>query len=150
MDTVSKSQRSYNMSRIKSKNTKPEILVRKKLYSQGIRYRLHSKDLPGKPDISINKYNLVIDIRGCFWHRHKDCKYSSIPKSNSTYWQKKIKKNQERDLINSKLLKEKGYKIFIIWECQTKDEIKLDSQIKKISNFIKGKGFLSTKSLNIN
>ena len=150
MDTVSKSQRSFNMSRIKSKNTKPEILVRKKLYREGIRYRVHSKKLPGKPDISINKYSLVIDVRGCFWHGHKDCKYSSSPKSNSTYWQKKIKRNQERDFINFKSLKEKGYKTFIIWECQTKDEKKLDNQIKKISNFLKGKGFLSTKPFNTN
>ena len=108
------------MSRIKSKNTKPEIIVRKKLFSKGIRYRLHSKKLPGKPDISIYKYGLIIDVRGCFWHGHENCKFSSIPKSNSGYWLNKIKKNIERDSKNQTLLSKLGYTIFIIWECETK------------------------------
>ena len=139
MDTVSKSQRSYNMSRIKSKNTRPETLVRKKLFHAGIRYRLHSKKFVGRPDIIIQKYKLIIDIRGCFWHGHENCKYSSSPKSNTSYWSNKIIKNKERDSKNITSWRENGFNIFIIWECETKIEKTLYSKVAAINDYIKKK-----------
>ena len=137
MDTISKSQRSYNMSRIRSRNTKPEITVRQKLFSRGIRYRIHVKDLPGKPDIVIKKYKVVIEIKGCFWHKHEGCKYSSIPKSNTKYWINKIKKNVERDVINLKKLEEKKFKVFLLWECEIKNTDILNEKLNLISEYIK-------------
>ncbi len=137
MDTISKSQRSYNMSRIRSRNTKPEIIVRQKLFSKGIRYRIHVKDLPGKPDIVIKKYKVVIEIKGCFWHKHEGCRYSSTPKSNTKYWINKIKKNVERDVINLKKLKEKKFKVFLLWECEIKNTYILNEKLNQISKYIK-------------
>ena len=136
MDTVTKSQRSNNMSRIRSKNTKPEMLVRKKLFEAGIRYRIHVKDLAGKPDIAIKKYKLIIDVKGCFWHGHEGCKYSNTPKSNKSYWVPKIKKNKKRDIDNYKKLTEMGYKVFIIWECETKDKTQFIKRIKNITSLV--------------
>ena len=137
MDTISKSQRSYNMSRIRSRNTKPEIIVRQKLFSKGIRYRIHVKDLPGKPDIVIKKYKVVIEIKGCFWHKHEGCRYSSTPKSNTKYWINKIKKNVERDVINLKKLEEKKFKVFLLWECEIKNTDILNEKLNQISEYIK-------------
>ena len=137
MDTISKSQRSYNMSRIRSRNTKPEIIVRQKLFSKGIRYRIHVKDLPGKPDIVIKKYKVVIEIKGCFWHKHEGCRYSSTPKSNTKYWINKIKKNAERDVINLKKLEEKKFKVFLLWECEIKNTDILNEKLNQISEYIK-------------
>tara|TARA_B100000902_G_C27063073_1_gene790126 strand:- start:122 stop:550 length:429 start_codon:yes stop_codon:yes gene_type:complete len=137
MDTISKSQRSYNMSRIRSRNTKPEIIVRQKLFSKGIRYRIHVKDLPGKPDIVIKKYKVVIEIKGCFWHKHEGCRYSSTPKSNTKYWINKIKKNVERDVINLKKLEEKKFKVFLLWECEIKNTDILNEKLNQISKYIK-------------
>ena len=137
MDSISKSQRSYNMSRIRSRNTKPEIIVRQKLFSKGIRYRIHVKDLPGKPDIVIKKYKVVIEIKGCFWHKHEGCRYSSTPKSNTKYWINKIKKNVERDVINLKKLEEKKFKVFLLWECEIKNTDILNEKLNQISEYIK-------------
>ena len=135
MDTVSKSQRSYNMSRIRSKNTKPEIVVRQKLYNQGLRYRLHVKHLSGRPDIVIKKYKLIIEIRGCFWHGHRDCKYYSSPKTNSSYWSEKISRNKKRDKENGERLIKEGFKVFIIWECETKKIEVLNSKVEEIVSY---------------
>ena len=116
-DVHSKEQRSYNMSRIKGKNTKPEILVRKFLHSQGFRFRLHGKKLPGRPDIVLPKYRTVIFVHGCFWHGHKNCKYAKLPTTRIEFWKKKIERNKELDSINKrKLLKEK-IKVIEIWQC---------------------------------
>jgi DNA mismatch endonuclease (patch repair protein) len=115
------------MKKIKSENTQPEIFVRKFLFSRGFRYLLHVKNLPGKPDMVLPKYKSVIFINGCFWHGH-DCKLGSgsrIPKSNSQYWKQKIAKNIERDKNNIKKISELGYNVFVIWECEIKDENKL-------------------------
>ena len=117
-------QRSRNMSAIKSKNTKPEIKVRKVLHSMGYRFRLHSKDLPGSPDIVLPKYKTVIFVHGCFWHRHENCKYASTPKTRQEFWNKKFKENINRDNLNQANLSLKGWKIIIIWECQLKGDIK--------------------------
>ena len=115
-------QRSRNMSAIKSKNTKPEIAVRKLLHSMGYRFRLHRKDLPGSPDIVLPKYKTVIFVHGCFWHRHENCKYASTPKTRQEFWNKKFNENINRDKINQENLSSKGWKIIIVWECEIKDQ----------------------------
>ena len=115
-------QRSRNMSAIKSKNTKPEIKVRKVLHSMGYRFRLHSKDLPGSPDIVLPKYKTVIFVHGCFWHRHQNCKYASTPKTRQEFWNKKFNENINRDKLNQENLSSKGWKIIVVWECEIKDK----------------------------
>ena len=117
-------QRSRNMSAIKSKNTKPEIAVRKLLHSMGYRFRLHRKDLPGSPDIVLPKYKTVIFVHGCFWHRHENCKYASTPKTRKEFWEKKFRENINRDNLNQANLSLKGWKIIITWECQLKGDKK--------------------------
>ena len=115
-------QRSRNMSAIKSKNTKPEITVRKLLHSMGYRFRLHKKDLPGSPDIVLPKYKTVIFVHGCFWHRHENCKYASTPKTRQEFWEAKFRENINRDKLNQENLSSKGWKIIIVWECEIKDK----------------------------
>ena len=129
-DKISTKQRSSLMSRIKSKDTKPEITVRKHLHALGYRFRLYDKKLPGKPDIVLKKYKSAIQVRGCFWHQH-GCKYSNVPKSNKFYWIPKLKQNKERDRLNDKKLKKLGWKIIVIWECKLQNELK--KLIKKIN-----------------
>jgi DNA mismatch endonuclease (patch repair protein) len=116
MDVHSPKQRSYNMSKIKGKDTKPEILVRKWLWRKGFRYRLHRKDLPGKPDIVLTKYNAVLFIHGCFWHRH-GCHLSATPETRKDFWLSKLNGNVEREKLNFEKLLEKGWRIGVIWEC---------------------------------
>ena len=131
MDVHSKKQRSYNMSRIQSRDTKPEIIVRKLLHRYGLRFRLHRKDLHGKPDISLKKYNTVIFVNGCFWHSH-DCKYGKVsPKTNTEFWKQKRGKNSERDKLNNKLLKSSGWRVLTYWECEIKDFDLLNQKMKK-------------------
>jgi DNA mismatch endonuclease (patch repair protein) len=115
-------QRSRNMSAIKSKNTKPEIKVRKVLHSMGYRFRLHSKDLPGSPDIVLPKYKTVIFVHGCFWHRHENCKYASTPKTRQEFWEAKFRENINRDKLNQENLSSKGWKIIVVWECEINDK----------------------------
>ena len=117
-DRMTKAQRHYCMSRIRSKNTKPELIVRKHLFSHGYRYRINNKRLPGSPDIVLKKYKTIIFVNGCFWHGHEECKHYVIPKSNTEYWENKIKKNKERDTKQRALLRKLGWHIIIIWECQ--------------------------------
>lgn len=121
-DVHSKETRSYNMSRIKGKDTKPEMLVRKFLFANGFRYRLHDKNLPGKPDIVLPRYKTVIFVNGCFWHGHENCKYFVIPKTRTEWWKEKIGKNISNDIKNQMLLKEMGYKVIIVWGCEIKDK----------------------------
>ena len=126
-------QRSRNMSAIKSKNTKPEIKVRKVLHSMGYRFRLHSKDLPGSPDIVLPKYKTVIFVHGCFWHRHENCKYASTPKTRQEFWNKKFNDNILRDKKNLEILSSLGWKIIIIWECEIRNKkINLEQIIKNV------------------
>ena len=112
--------RSYNMSRIRGKNTKPEMLVRKYLFAHGFRYRLHSKNLPGKPDIVLPKYKTVIFVHGCFWHGHKDCKYFVVPKTRTDWWLNKINGNKANDAKKEQALEQAGWKVLVVWECQLK------------------------------
>ena len=113
--------RSYNMSRIRSKNTKPEITVRKFLYQQGFRYRLHVNNLPGTPDIVLPKYKTVIFIHGCFWHGHDNCKYAATPKTRTDWWLSKINSNKERDNKIKLSLKELNWTVYEIFECELKN-----------------------------
>lgn len=122
MDVHDKKTRSYNMSQIKGKNTKPEELVRKYLFSQGFRYRKNDKRLPGSPDIVLPKYKTVIFINGCFWHGHRDCKYFVWPKSNVEFWRNKIYSNVERDIKKTKQLTKLGWEVIIVWECELKND----------------------------
>ena len=135
-DVHSKETRSYNMSRIKGKNTKPEMLVRRFLHANGFRYKLHDKTLPGKPDIVLPKYKTLIFVHGCFWHGHKTCKYFVIPKTRTEWWLNKINGNIANDAKVAKALKKEGWKIINLWECQLKPaKIKrtLTSLLKKLS-----------------
>lgn len=118
-DNHTKEQRSYNMSRIRSKNNVPEERVRKFLFSKGFRYRKNDRKLPGCPDIVLPKYKTVIFVNGCFWHKHI-CKRFVWPSSNEEYWKKKILRNVERDELNIKELKERGWKVLVVWECELK------------------------------
>ncbi len=122
--------RSRNMAAIKSKNTKPEIEVRKLLHSMGYRFRLHMKDLPGNPDIVLKKYKTVIFVNGCFWHRHPNCKYASIPKTRPEFWSQKFKSNVERDKNNYIKIKNLGWKYIVVWECELKNRSDLVEKLK--------------------
>lgn len=123
-DVHDKQTRSYNMSQIKGKNTKPELLVRKFLFASGFRYRLNIKDLPGKPDLVLPKYKTVIFINGCFWHGHQGCRYFVRPQTRTDWWLEKITVTRFRDQCNIVHLKALGWNVIIIWECQLKKEIK--------------------------
>ena len=122
-DVHSKETRSYNMSRIKAKNTTPEMKVRKALFSEGFRYKLHDKKLSGKPDIVLPRYKTIIFVHGSLWHGHTDCKYYVIPKTLTKWWQCKIEKNILNYNKNISDLKESGWKVIILWECQSKKDI---------------------------
>lgn len=112
--------RSYNMSRIKGKDTKPELLVRKFLHAHGFRYKLHDTTLPGKPDLVLPKYKTVIFIHGCFWHGHTNCRYFVVPKTRTDWWLNKINTNRANDAKAVKALKKDGWKIITVWECRLK------------------------------
>lgn len=119
-DKLTAEQRSRNMAAIKSKNTKPEILVRKFLHANGYRYKLHDKTLFGKPDIVLPKYKTIIFVHGCFWHGHHNCKYATIPKTRTEWWTAKINRNKKTDKINTGKLRKEGWKIITVWECSLK------------------------------
>ena len=114
--------RSYNMSQIKGKNTKPEEIVRKYLFSRGYRYRKNVAKLPGKPDIVLPKYKTVIFVNGCFWHMHQGCRYFVWPKHNAEFWRNKIMGNAERDQRTQRELEEQGWRVLVVWECQLKHD----------------------------
>lgn len=125
-DTVDKQTRSRMMSGIKSKNTKPEMMIRRFLHAKGFRYRLHVRALPGSPDICLPKYKTVILVQGCFWHRHKGCPLSYMPSSNVEKWRAKFKQNVQRDRKNLRALTNEGWRIIILWECGLRNP---DSQL---------------------
>ena len=133
-DVHSKVIRSYNMSQIKGKDTKPELLVRKFLFANGFRYKLHDKALPGKPDIVLPKYKTVIFVNGCFWHGHEGCKYFTLPKTNSDWWQRKIQATTENDKENIRQLIIKKWKIITIFECDLKSPRKETKLLELIAN----------------
>ncbi|PKL48589.1 MAG: very short patch repair endonuclease [Candidatus Riflebacteria bacterium HGW-Riflebacteria-2] len=131
-DTLSKTRRSWNMSQIRSKNTTPEKIVRSALHGLGLRFRLESTHLPCRPDIILAKHKTVIFVHGCFWHRHSGCKYSYKPKTRVDFWEDKFRQNIQRDLKNEASLKELGWNVVTIWECETKDADKLAAILKNL------------------
>ena len=135
MDIWSKEKRSLVMSKIRSKDTKPEIILRSSLHQLGYRFRIHKKELPGKPDIVLPKYKIVIFVHGCFWHYHKDCPEGRIPDTNSKFWKEKLLKNIERDKKHQDMCKELGWNVLIIWECEL--EKRLEEVLTKIKTTIK-------------
>ena len=132
MDTLTKEKRRWNMSKIRSKNTKPEITVRSKLHKAGYRFRLHVKGLPGKPDIVLPKYNTIIFINGCFWHRHKGCKYAYKPKTRVDFWNQKLNRNIKRQGEVLKELRDLEWKVLVIWECEVGNEKLIRDRFKLI------------------
>lgn len=135
MDRITKEQRSKNMSQIKGKNTALEIKVRKYLFNNGFRYRINDKKLPGKPDIVLKKYKTAIFVNGCFWHRHINCKLATTPKTNIDFWQNKFERNIYNDRKNQNLLKEAGWHVIILWECELKDNF--EECMKQVINTLK-------------
>lgn len=136
-DRHSKEIRSYTMSRVRSKNTQPELMVRKFLFSKGFRYRLHDKKLPGTPDIILPKYKTVIFINGCFWHGHNNCRYAAIPQTRTAWWQNKIDKNVRKDEdAQARLIKE-GWKVILVWGCDLKPKTRGET-LEKIPDLIIG------------
>jgi DNA mismatch endonuclease (patch repair protein) len=131
-DNRTPQQRSENMSAVRGKNTAPELLVRSTLHRLGYRFRLHRKDLPGTPDIVFPARRSVVFIHGCFWHGHK-CRRGSLPTSNADFWQRKIAGNRERDGRAQKKLKQQGWRVLTVWQCETKNEAKL---VKRLSRFL--------------
>lgn len=129
MDTLTPEQRSHRMSLIRSKNTQAELRVRRLVYAMGYRYRLHRKDLPGKPDLAFLSIRRVIFVNGCFWHRHQGCRRASIPKSRVAYWKDKFAKTLKRDTKNLTQLKAMGWEYLIIWECELRDTKTLRQKI---------------------
>ncbi|MDJ1483582.1 DNA mismatch endonuclease Vsr [Cytophagaceae bacterium YF14B1] len=132
-DVHDKKTRSYNMSRIRGKDTKPEMIVRKFLFSKGYRYRVHGKKLPGKPDIVLPKYKTVIFIHGCFWHGHEGCKYYVIPKTRTEWWVEKITGNKRKDAENEEKLREANWRILTIFECELKGKQKEETLQKLLA-----------------
>lgn len=128
---MSPEERHLCMSKVKGKNTKIEILVRKYLFALGYRYRLYVKELPGHPDIVLPKYKSVIFINGCFWHGHQECKKASIPETNRSYWKAKIESNIQRDTFNAQVLRDMGWNVITIWECQLKKK-KFEETMKSV------------------
>ncbi len=135
MDVFSREKRSQIMSRVSSKNTKPELVVRSLLHNMGYRFRLHRNDLPGKPDITLPKYKKIIFVHGCFWHGHIDCPRAKRPTTNKKFWNEKLNKNIERDKITVNNLKQLGWDVLTVWTCEVKDTEKLRN---KLLSFIEG------------
>lgn len=120
VDKLTPERRSWNMSRIRSKDTKPEIIVRSLLHRMGFRFRINRRDLPGKPDIVLPKYKTVVFVHGCFWHRHDGCKRASIPETRRQFWDGKFNDNVRRDRRNKRLLRLAGWRVIVIWECEVR------------------------------
>jgi DNA mismatch endonuclease (patch repair protein) len=134
VDRISEEKRSWNMSRIKGSDTKPEIIVRSFLHRQGLRFRVNDKNLPGKPDIVLKKYRTIVFVDGCFWHRHTGCRFAYTPKSRIEFWTEKFKSNVKRDRKVNTMLKEQSWNVVRIWQCETKTSEKLSRLTNQITN----------------
>lgn len=134
MDNLTRQQRSFNMSRVRGLHTQPELVVRRALHRLGLRFRLHVTTLVGKPDIVLSRFSTVVFVHGCFWHRHRGCKRAFRPSTNKAFWNKKFERNVQRDKAASMALKRAGWKVFIVWECETKQvgRATLERRLKKI------------------
>jgi DNA mismatch endonuclease (patch repair protein) len=132
MDKLSISERSSLMAKVRSGDTQPEHRVRRVAHALGLRFRLHRRDLPGKPDIVFPKYRVAIFVHGCFWHRHPGCKRASMPQSRIEFWRNKLKRNVQRDLVAVAALEASGWRTEVIWECETKDSVQIGQRLKLI------------------
>jgi len=137
MDTLTLSLRSHCMSRIRGKNTKPEILVRKGLHTRGFRFRLHNRKLPGSPDIVLPKYGVAIMVNGCFWHGHKGCRYATKPKTNIEFWETKIARNRHRDEVTTAHLEALGWTVITVWECELRGKLESNARLDKLADEIR-------------
>ena len=146
MDVLTHEQRHKNMASIRSMNTKPEVLVRKYLWRNGFRYRLNNPRLPGHPDIVMRKYRTCVFVNGCFWHGHDGCKYFRLPKTNTDFWEKKIKRNKERDKEEQRQLAKMGWHCITVWECELKPKVR--EQTLKSLAFTINHIYLQDRSLN--
>ena len=136
-DILTASQRHRCMSRIRGKNTKPEILVRKGLHARGFRFRLHNEKLPGSPDIVLSKYGVAIMVNGCFWHGHKGCRYATKPKSNVEFWEAKIARNRHRDEVTAAHLEALGWTVITVWECELRGKLESNTRFDKLADEIR-------------
>jgi DNA mismatch endonuclease (patch repair protein) len=133
VDTLTPAERSERMRRVRSKDTKPELLVRRLVHRMGYRYRLHLGDLPGHPDLVFPKRGKIIFVHGCFWHRHGRCKYTRWPKSKLAFWKPKLTANHRRDKANERALRSKGWRVMVVWECELDDKTAL---VKNLRQFL--------------
>ena len=129
MDRISRERRSWNMSRIHGRDTKPEVAVRSVLHGLGLRFRLHRRDLPGRPDIVLSRHRSAVFVHGCFWHRHARCHFAYTPKSNAEFWLQKFKTNAARDQRDRRRLRRLGWRMVVVWECQTTDRVALTKRL---------------------
>jgi DNA mismatch endonuclease (patch repair protein) len=132
VDRLTKEHRSWNMSRIRSRNTIPEVSLRSLLHKMGYRFRLHKQNLPGKPDIVLQKYKTVIFVHGCYWHRHTGCPRAHVPKTNIAYWEEKFRRNKRRDRDDQRQLRKLGWKFYVVWECEVGDSDFLKRKLTRI------------------
>lgn len=137
VDTLTQQERSARMALIRSKDTAPEIALRKAIHALGMRYRLHAKNLPGNPDLVFPRYRTVVFMHGCFWHRHLGCKIATTPKSNTEFWINKFKRNIDRDIATSQALVAMRWKVVIVWECEVSTPEKADAIARKIALLIR-------------
>jgi len=138
MDDLTKEQRTKNMQHIRSKDTKPEEIVRKFLFSRGFRYRKNDTRYPGKPDIVLPKYKTVIFVHGCFWHQHEGCKYAAVPKTREEYWIPKLKRNTERDKTVKDQLQRSGWRVLVVWECEIRKKADREERLSNLAKLIRG------------
>jgi DNA mismatch endonuclease (patch repair protein) len=131
-DIVDRATRSRMMAGIRGVHTKPERIVRSFLHRAGLRFRLHARDLPGRPDIVLPKHRAVVEVRGCFWHRHPGCRYATTPASNAAFWKSKFEENVRRDRRNRRSLRQAGWRVFVIWECQVAGDARLSRLVERI------------------
>jgi DNA mismatch endonuclease, patch repair protein len=131
-DSLTKARRSWNMSRIKGKDTAPEKIVRSILHRLGYRFRLHKTKLPGRPDVVLPKHKTIVFVHGCFWHRHKNCKDATMPKTRREWWQAKLEGNAARDRRNQSALRRAGWRVLTVWECETEKPEKLTRRLERL------------------
>lgn len=131
-DFLSPAERSERMSRIRGRNTKPEIVVRRLLHAAGLRFRLHARNLIGRPDIVLPRHRSIVFVHGCFWHRHAGCAVATMPKSNTRFWRSKFEANIQRDRRNRAKLRKLGWRVFVVWECQVSSRTKSQATVKRI------------------
>ncbi len=132
LDRLTPEQRSWNMSRVRGAHTRPELAVRRILTSMGLRYRLHRKDLPGKPDVTFGPRRTVLFVHGCFWHMHPGCKSARLPKGNHDFWRNKLEGNAARDIRHRADLRKLGWRVIIVWECELKNPVKLGRRLRRL------------------